>query len=55
MISYNNVEYSINFKFIKSVPELAIQTVDVMVGRDVFIQVTLPADATGVITIDGIE
>ena len=55
MMSYNNVESSINFNFIKSVPELSIQTVDVMVGSDVFIQVTLPADATGVIAINGLE
>ena len=55
MISYNDIEYSIKFNFIKSVPELSIQTVDVMVGSDVFIQVTLPADATGVIAINDIE
>ena len=55
MISYNNIKSSINFNFIKSVPELSIQTDDVMVGSDVFIQVTLPADATGVITINDIE
>ena len=55
MISYNNIKSSINFNFIKSVPDLTIQTVDVMVGNDVFIQVTLPADATGVITINDFE
>ena len=55
IISYNNVNDTVSFNFIKSVPELSIQSVDVMVGKDVFIQAILPDDATGVITINGVE
>ena len=55
IISYNNVNDTVSFNFIKSVPELSIQSVDVMVGKEVFIQAMLPDDATGVITLNGVE
>ena len=48
---YNNIEAVINFEFLKSNPDINIESDDIMVGDVLFIQITTPSDAKGNITV----
>ena len=50
-ISYNDVYYNIDFKFLKSSPNLSAKSSDIMVGDDVGLEVNLPGDAKGMVTV----
>ena len=48
---YNDVKTSLSFEFLKSNPNISIKTSDIMVGEDLIIQITVPRDATGNLTL----
>ena len=48
---YNDVKTSLSFEFLKSNPNISIKTSDIMVGEDLIIQITVPHDATGNLTL----
>ena len=48
---YNDVKTSLSFEFLKSNPNISIKTSDIMVGEDLVIQVSVPRDATGNLTL----
>ena len=50
-ISYNDVYYNIHFKFLKSNPNLSAKSSDIMVGDDLILEVKLPGDAKGTLTV----
>ncbi|PWB88282.1 Ig-like domain repeat protein [Methanobrevibacter thaueri] len=50
-ISYNDVYYNIDFKFLKSSPNLSAKSSDIMVGDDLILEVKLPGDAKGTLTV----
>ncbi len=49
--SYNNVKTSLSFEFLKSNPDINIKASEIMVGEDLIIQITVPRDATGNLTL----
>ncbi|MEE1335459.1 Ig-like domain repeat protein [Methanobrevibacter sp.] len=49
--SYNNVRTSLSFEFLKSNPDINIKASEIMVGEDLIIQITVPRDATGNLTL----
>ena len=48
---YNDIRTSLSFEFLKSNPNISIKTSDMMVGEDLVIQVSVPRDATGNLTL----
>jgi hypothetical protein len=48
---YNDIRTSLSFEFLKSNPNISIKTSDIMVGEDLIIQITVPRDATGNLTL----
>ena len=51
-VNYNNVYYDIIFEFLKSNPNLQVKTENVMFGEDVVIQISMPGDASGNVTVE---
>ena len=49
--SYNDIRTSLSFEFLKSNPDINIKASDIMVGEDLIIQITVPRDATGNLTL----
>ncbi len=49
--SYYNINTALSFEFLKSNPSITIQTGDVMFGEDVIVQITVPMDANGNLTV----
>ena len=49
-VSYNNVNVTKSFKFLKSNPSISLETNDIMFGDTVVITVTTPSDAKGNLT-----
>ena len=49
--SYYNINTALSFEFLKSNPGITIQTGDVMFGEDVIVQITVPRDANGNLTV----
>lgn len=49
-VSYNNVNVTKSFKFLKSNPSISLETNDIMFGDTVVITVTTPSDAEGNLT-----
>ena len=49
--SYYNINTTLSFEFLKSNPGITIQTEDVMFGEDVIVQITVPRDANGNLTV----
>ncbi|WP_292887633.1 Ig-like domain repeat protein [Methanobrevibacter sp. UBA212] len=50
--SYNNVLTSLNFEFLKSNPNINIKTSDIKIGEDLVVQVSVPRDAGGNLTVN---
>ncbi|WP_405287182.1 Ig-like domain repeat protein [Methanobrevibacter sp.] len=50
-VSYNNVNVSKTFEFLKSNPTIGLTTDDVMVGDELTVTVTTPSDAEGNLTV----
>ena len=50
-VSYNNINVSKTFKFLKSNPSISLTTNDVMFGKNVTIIVATPSDASGNLTV----
>ncbi|WP_405307085.1 Ig-like domain repeat protein, partial [Methanobrevibacter sp.] len=48
---YNDIRTSLSFEFLKSNPNISIKTSDILVGEDLIIQITVPRDATGNMTL----
>ena len=48
---YNNIQTHVNFEFVKTDPNIKVQTENIMVGDDLTVKVTIPNDATGNITV----
>lgn len=48
---YNDIRTSLSFEFLKSNPNISIKTSDILVGEDLIIQITVPRDATGNLTL----
>ena len=51
-VSYNNVNVSKTFEFLKSNPAIGLTTEDVMVGDELTVTVTTPSDAEGNLTVN---
>ncbi len=51
-VSYNNVNITKSFEFLKSNPGISLETNDIMFGDDVVITVTTPSDAEGNLTVN---
>ena len=51
-VNYNDVYYDITFEFLKSNPNLQVKTENVMFGEDVVIQISMPGDASGNVTVE---
>ncbi|WP_407411568.1 Ig-like domain repeat protein [Methanobrevibacter sp.] len=51
-VNYNDVYYDITFEFLKSNPNLQVKTENVMFGEDVVIQITMPGDVSGNVTVE---
>ena len=51
-VNYNDVYYDIIFEFLKSNPNLQVKTENVMFGEDVVIQISMPSDASGNVTVE---
>lgn len=51
-VNYNDVYYDIIFEFLKSNPNLQVKTENVMFGEDVVIQISMPGDALGNVTVE---
>ncbi|WP_296888771.1 Ig-like domain repeat protein [uncultured Methanobrevibacter sp.] len=51
-ISYNDVNISKSFEFLKSNPSISLTTNDIMFGDDLIITVTTPGDAEGNLTVN---
>ena len=51
-VNYNDVYYDIIFEFLKSNPNLQVKTENVMFGEDVVIQISMPGDASGNVTVE---
>ena len=51
-ISYNNVNISKSFEFLKSNPSISLTTNDIMFGDELIITVTTPSDAEGNLTVN---
>ena len=50
-VSYNNVNVTKSFEFLKSNPGISLDTDDIMVGEAVTVTVTVPGDAQGNMTV----
>lgn len=48
---YNNIQTHVNFEFVKTDPNIKVQTENIMVRDDLTVKVTIPNDATGNITV----
>lgn len=48
---YNNIATQVNFKFIKSNPNISINYNNILVGDDLIIKISLPNDITGNLTV----
>ena len=48
---YNGISYIVNFKFLKSDPNLSVKSENVMYGDNLTVRVTLPNDASGNLTV----
>ncbi len=51
-VNYNDVYYDIIFEFLKSNHNLQVKTENVMFGEDVVIQISMPSDASGNVTVE---
>ena len=51
-LTYNNVNVSKSFEFLKSNPSISLEINDIMFGDDVIITVTTPGDAEGNLTVN---
>ena len=49
-VSYNNINITKSFEFLKSNPSISLDTNDIMFGDDVIVTVTTPSDAEGNLT-----
>ena len=48
---YNNIKTIVSFDFVKTNPNVGVQTENILFGDDLTVKVTLPKDATGNITV----
>ena len=51
-VNYNDVYYDIIFEFLKSNPNLQVKTENIMFGEDVVIQISMPSDVSGNVTVE---
>ena len=51
-VSYNNVNVTKSFEFLKSNPSISLETNDIMLGETVTVTVTVPGDAEGNLTVN---
>jgi len=51
-VSYNNINVTKSFEFLKSDPSISLETNDIMFGDDVVVTVTTPSDAEGNLTVN---
>ena len=51
-VSYNNINVTKSFEFLKSNPSISLETNDIMFGDDVVVTVTTPSDAEGNLTVN---
>ncbi len=49
---YNDVKTSLNFEFLKSNPNIDIKASDIKIGEDLIVQVSVPRDAGGNLTVN---
>ena len=52
---YNNIKTALNFEFVRTNPNINVQTENIMVGDDLIINVNLPKDATGNLTVNVVD
>ncbi len=51
-VSYNNINATKSFKFLKSNPSISLETNDILIGDNVVVTVTTPSDAEGNLTVN---